>query len=239
MCVSYFGIVTYQFEETFEFLYLVVGYGGFGLIGINQQVVGGGVVLVVQRGYFSYEVYCTGPGLRIVVRTYFREVVAECEIGVFIFFQFLFHLFREDRVIKYIDTQQVFFLLQMKHFQFLIVEVCQYSVCIVDFNAYRKMLIDVVQELFALSQHLCSGRHIRTVLYFGYAVNLGLSVFIGFLHTDFAADPCRSFDGIKQIDGFIRLLYVVEGTDGSMRLFLSQYALVEIFKTDTTAFFQS
>lgn len=90
MCVSYFGIVTYQFEETFEFLYLVVGYGGFGLIGINQQVVGGGVVLVVQRGYFSYEVYCTGPGLRIVVRTYFREVVAECEIGVFIFFSFSF-----------------------------------------------------------------------------------------------------------------------------------------------------
>lgn len=68
----------------------------------------------------------------------------------------------------------------MKHFQFLIVEVCQYSVCVVDFNAYRKMLIDVVQELFALSQHLCGGRHIRTVLYFGYAVNLGLSVFIGF-----------------------------------------------------------
>ena len=59
MGIPYFGIVTYQFEETLEFLYFVVGYGSLGLIGIYQQIVGRDVIFVVQRGYFGHEVYRT------------------------------------------------------------------------------------------------------------------------------------------------------------------------------------
>ena len=33
--ISHFGIVAYQLEETLELLYLVVGYGGFGFVGVN------------------------------------------------------------------------------------------------------------------------------------------------------------------------------------------------------------
>lgn len=44
MGIPYFGIVTYQFEETLEFLYFVVGYGSLGLIGIYQQIVGRDVI---------------------------------------------------------------------------------------------------------------------------------------------------------------------------------------------------
>ena len=37
--ISYLGVVAYQFKKTFEFLYLVVSYGGFGLVRVNQQIV--------------------------------------------------------------------------------------------------------------------------------------------------------------------------------------------------------
>lgn len=157
MGIPYFGIVTYQFEETLEFLYFVVGYGSLGLIGIYQQIVGRDVLFVVQRGYFGHEVYRTRFGLRVVVRAYLREVVAEREIGVFIFSQFLFHLLRKYGIVEDIDTQQVFFPSQVEHFQFLVVEVYQNSVYVVEFDAHRKVLVDVVQKPFALLQHLRGG----------------------------------------------------------------------------------
>ena len=36
--ISYFGVVAYQFKKTFEFLYLVVSYGGFGLVRVDAIV---------------------------------------------------------------------------------------------------------------------------------------------------------------------------------------------------------
>jgi len=47
--ISYLGVVAYQFKKTFEFLYLVVSYGGFGLVRVNQQIVDRRVMFVIER----------------------------------------------------------------------------------------------------------------------------------------------------------------------------------------------
>ena len=53
--------------------------------------------------------------------------------------------------------QEAFSCIFKEHFQFLVVEVYQNSVYVVEFDAHRKVLVDVVQKPFALLQHLRGG----------------------------------------------------------------------------------
>ena len=81
--ISYFGIVAYQFKKTFEFLYLVVSYGGFGLVRVNQQIVDRRVMFVIERGYFGYQLHGSCLLLRVVIVAYLGKIIAESEVCVF------------------------------------------------------------------------------------------------------------------------------------------------------------
>ena len=76
--ISYFGVVAYQFKKTFEFLYLVVSYGGFGLVRVNQQIVDRRVMFVIERGYYGSCLL-----LRVVIVAYLGKIIAESEVCVF------------------------------------------------------------------------------------------------------------------------------------------------------------
>ena len=129
--ITNLGIITDQFKKLFKFLNFIISHGCFRLIRINQQVIYRLVFVIIQRSHFSHQI---NPALLLgilIIGAYFREIITESKVGIFMLLQPFFHFFRENRILENIDTQDIFFLLYMKHLQFLIVQIYQYSIHII------------------------------------------------------------------------------------------------------------